>query len=60
MAKHMHTVRKGPAQNPLFVGTINLRELDQRVRRPKPPRTQVHRSLADYRRKPKHPTRGWD
>lgn len=38
-----------------LIGTIDIYEVDRKVRKPLPPPVQRHRQKTKYRRKPKHP-----
>lgn len=55
MAKtQSHTVHIEHA-DPNFVGSIDMREVDRKMRKPLPPPTQRHKVKTDYRRNEKHP-----
>lgn len=58
MAKtNTHTVQLNDT-DPNFVGTINVREVERKVRKPYAPATKQHRDKTLYRRTPKHPSQG--
>jgi hypothetical protein len=57
MAKHTsHEVRMPDPSKENFVGTIRIRDIEDRVRKPLPPPTRYHRNKSKYRRGNKHAT----
>jgi hypothetical protein len=51
----MHDVHVPDPSKKNFVGTISMRELQRKLRKPLPPPSKTHASKKAYRRKPKHP-----
>ena len=56
MSKRMHSVHQDE-KNPNVVGTISMREIERKIRKPFAPATKRHKVKTAYRRKPKHPNR---
>ncbi len=50
----MHEVRMPDPSKKNFVGTISMRDIEARVRKPLPPASRFHRNKTVYTRKQKH------
>ena len=54
MAKQKSHQISQSKKDPNFVGVISQKEINKRIRKAKPPCTQIHRSKKSYKRRPKH------